>query len=204
MAKAKPLTGLDPHAPTGINARIAARERLKEMNDWERYIDNPANVKELHDLRIAAKRLRYTLEIFEDVLPEACKPIIEELTKIQDELGALHDSDVRTALLRYCLSNQGKAADFTSALSEVEKPQNQEQVKLEPQMVAKLMDLTTAPSDQERQGLEQLLAKEEHLREQQYTTFRQHWHQLQERNFHQQILDALDTKKEKSEPKPQS
>ncbi len=31
MAKAKPITGLDPHAPTGENARIIARTRLEEM-----------------------------------------------------------------------------------------------------------------------------------------------------------------------------
>jgi len=82
----KPITGLDPHAPTGENARIIARTRLEEMYSWSEYVDNPYYVKELHDLRIAAKRLRYTLEVFEDFLPDACKPIVEELTQIQDEL----------------------------------------------------------------------------------------------------------------------
>jgi hypothetical protein len=71
-------------------------------------------------------------------------------------------------------------------------------------MVAKLMDITTAPSDQKRQGLEQLLEKEEQLRKQRYNTFRQHWHQLQECNFHQEIVDALDAKTENSEPQTQS
>ena len=97
MAKAKPITGLDPRAPTGKNARIIARVRLEEMYNWDRYVDNPYNIRELHDLRIAAKRLRYTLEIFEEVLPEASKSIVKELTQIQDELGALHDSDATTA-----------------------------------------------------------------------------------------------------------
>ena len=45
-------------------------------------------VRGLHNLRIAAKRLRYTLEIFADVLPAACQSIADELAQIQDELGA--------------------------------------------------------------------------------------------------------------------
>src|SRR5260370_29263193 len=75
MAKAKPLTGLDPHAPTGQNARCIARTRLEEMYSWAADVDAPYEVRGLHNLRIAAKRLRYTLEIFEDVLPPACQSI---------------------------------------------------------------------------------------------------------------------------------
>jgi len=35
MAKDKPITGLDPRAPTGKNARIIARVRLEEMYNWD-------------------------------------------------------------------------------------------------------------------------------------------------------------------------
>ena len=41
MAKAKQITRLDPHAPTGENARIIARTRLEEMYSWSEYVDNP-------------------------------------------------------------------------------------------------------------------------------------------------------------------
>ena len=59
MAKAKPITGLDPRAPTGKNARIIARVRLEEMYNWDEYVDNPYNIRELHDLRIAATTTLY-------------------------------------------------------------------------------------------------------------------------------------------------
>src|SRR5436305_13953369 len=98
MAKAKPITELDVHAPVTENARTIARIRLEEIYEWSQHVDNPYEVHNLHNLRIAAKRLRYTLELFEDVLPEESKAIVEELTKIQDELGALHDNDVMVAL----------------------------------------------------------------------------------------------------------
>ncbi len=54
MAKARPVTGLDRHAPAGRNARIIARARLDEMYEWERYVDNSYHIQELHNLRIAA------------------------------------------------------------------------------------------------------------------------------------------------------
>ncbi len=106
MAKARPITGLDAHAPTGRNARIIARIRLDELYDWSRYVDDVYHGRELHNLRIAAKRLRYTLEIFEAVLSDASLSIVKELEMIQEELGALHDSDVMIALLRLCLGGQ--------------------------------------------------------------------------------------------------
>src|SRR5438105_779893 len=88
-----PWTPTNPDASTGENARKIARTRLEEMYEWDRSVDNPYNVRELHALRIAAKRLRYTLEVFEEVLPEASLSIVQELTQLQDQLGELHDTD---------------------------------------------------------------------------------------------------------------
>lgn len=192
MAKARPITGLDPHAPTGENARTIARTRLDDMYDWDRYVDNPYNGRELHDLRIAAKRLRYTLEVFEDVLPEASLPIVQELTQIQDELGALHDSDVIIALLRLCLGTQDSGSVYEDALSAVKNQNGKQKTLVPPELVADLLDPAHIPSADERYGLEQLLLQQEQNREKQYTTFRQHWYQLQAQNFRHQILDMLD------------
>src|SRR5579883_2605520 len=116
MAKAKPVTGLDISAPTEVNARIIARTRLAEMYDWEQYVDNPYHVRELHNLRIAAKRLRYTLEIFGEILPASVAPLLKEVEQIQEELGSLHDSDVMIALLRLCLGAQDAGSGYEYAL----------------------------------------------------------------------------------------
>src|SRR5947199_4776225 len=112
MAKAKPIQGLDSQAPTGENAGIIARTRLDELYSWAKYVDNPYYVRELHHLRIAAKRLRYTLEVFEDVLPAGSQAVVTELSRIQDEIGALHDSDVMSALLRLCLGSQDSGVAY--------------------------------------------------------------------------------------------
>jgi len=49
--------------------------------------------EELHALRIACKRLRYSLELFSKELPHL-QPAAERFTQLQDELGSLHDYDV--------------------------------------------------------------------------------------------------------------
>jgi CHAD domain-containing protein len=54
----------------------------------------PADIDVLHRLRVAYKRLRYTLEFFEEALPSQAKALIKQLVDVQDYLGALHDHQV--------------------------------------------------------------------------------------------------------------
>ncbi len=184
MAKARPIKGLNPTAPTGQNARIISKVRLEELFSWKRYVDNPYRVRELHNLRIAAKRLRYTFEVFEEFLPEASRPIVKELEQIQEELGALHDCDVMIAMLRLCLGNQD-AGPISDAAKQKEKP------LVQPELVNDLLDPAVTPTAEERYGLESLLQRQEDLREEQYAAFRQHWYELQARDFRREILNIL-------------
>jgi CHAD domain len=192
MAKAKAIRGLDSQATTGENARIIARLRLEELYDWSQYVDNPYHVRELHNLRIAAKRLRYTLEVFEEVLPAACHAIVKELTSVQDELGALHDSDVMIALLRLCLGSQDSGTAYEEALLDAKKYQDKKGFTLPADLVADLLEPGVAPTAEERYGLERMLLKQQQQREEQYSAFRQHWYQLQARDFRREILGILD------------
>lgn len=67
---------------------------LDELLVHEPYIHDPQNVTELHAMRISAKRLRYTLEAFEDLYGPQIKPFISQVRKLQDLLGTVHDTDV--------------------------------------------------------------------------------------------------------------
>ncbi len=192
MAKARPITGLDPQAPTGKNARVIAKVRLEELYSWESSIDNPDNIRALHNLRIAAKRLRYTFEVFAEALPEACQPLHEELVQIQDELGVLHDADVMIALLRLCLGSRDSAplAEIQQRHGNTHHPQEQALVVLE--LVGNLLDPAVAPLADERSGLAQFLQRQQQVREEHYAAFRQHWDTLQARDFKRQVLDVLE------------
>lgn len=193
MAKAKPVTALDIQVPTGKNARALARTRLDELYSWSDFVDDPYRIRELHDLRIAAKRLRYSLEIFADVLPEFSTEAVKELTQLQDELGDLHDSDVMIALLRVCLGLQDGGPGYEQALARIKPQQIKGHTLLRPDLLAVLINSNSAPSAEERYGLEWLLKEQQLQREQQYATFRQHWYTLQARDFRRQLLAALDT-----------
>ncbi|HKV56976.1 MAG TPA: CHAD domain-containing protein [Ktedonobacteraceae bacterium] len=191
MAKAKPLTSLDPQAPACQMARRAVYTRLDEMYSWTTDVDVPYQVRGLHNLRIAAKRLRYTLEIFEDVLPATCQAFADELAQVQDELGAVHDSDVMIALLRMCMGSEDAGPAYEQALAKAGKQKSKGKLLLQPDMVAAVLDPDVAPNPEQRYGLEQLLLKQSESREEQYRAFRRHWHQLQARDFRRELLDVL-------------
>jgi len=190
MAKARAISNIDAHAPTGRNARIIAKTRLEEMYYWNVYVDDPSNVQELHNLRIAAKRLRYTLEIFEETFPPESKQVIQEVTQIQEELGLIHDNDVMMALLRLCL--YGHDSDAGGKDFAVEQ-QERERSMVDPGMLASLLDPHTSPSAEEREGLQRLLHNVQQQREERYDAFRQHWYQLREKDFQREITELLDS-----------
>ena len=58
-----------------------------------------ASFTTLHELRIACKRLRYTLEFFSDVLDGDVRQVIDATKGMQDYLGQIQDAQVRRELL---------------------------------------------------------------------------------------------------------
>lgn len=72
-----------------------------------------ADVATLHELRIAGKRLRYTLEFLRETLGPEAGPIIARVVALQDHLGLLNDADVAATLTRSFLVQE--AADLTEA-----------------------------------------------------------------------------------------
>ena len=193
MAKARPITGLNPQDPTGKNAQMIAKVRLEELYSWENFVDNPYNIVELHNMRIAAKRLRYTFEVFEDALPVASKAVLKELVQLQEELGDFHDTDVMIALLRLCLGSHDTATIPEPVHLNGNKQHTHEKSLVSPELIADLLDQTVAPSVEERYGLEHFLQNQEQLRNKQYDAFRQHWFALQARDFKRQVLEILET-----------
>ena len=61
--KARRVKGLDPDGPLADNAERIVRVRLDELCSFMPTAADPDEVVALHDMRIAAKRLRYVLEV---------------------------------------------------------------------------------------------------------------------------------------------
>ncbi len=188
MAKAKLLPQLDRDAPNEKNARIIIQARLDELYSWDACVDDPDRVQDLHHLRIAAKRLRYTLELFETVLPAENVSLRNELAHIQEELGTVHDSDVMIALLEMSLGNQDGTSSCKQTISETCQGWRQEEMNFSPALLSHLLDPAVAPSAQERQGLQMLLTCLYQERQEQFVVFREHWRRLKEQDFQHQFL----------------
>jgi CHAD domain-containing protein len=75
-------------------ALVHTTSRLDEIYAHEASVYVPENIKEHHAMRIAVKRLRYTMEMFSPIYEGEQENQIAVCKKIQDMLGDLHDCDV--------------------------------------------------------------------------------------------------------------
>jgi CHAD domain-containing protein len=92
--KARRVEGLDPAAPLRPNASRIVRVRLDELRDLaEKALTEEATTAQ-HDTRIAAKRLRYVLEIVGPCFGEEAKATRRASKELQSVLGDLHDCDL--------------------------------------------------------------------------------------------------------------
>jgi triphosphatase len=111
-AAARPLSGAAaPHrvretAPSRI---WAAYEQVRSYEPILRWADVPT----LHELRIAGKWLRYSLEFVQEPLGEDALPLIAKVTALQDHLGLMNDSSVAVSMTRTFLVE--RAGDLSSA-----------------------------------------------------------------------------------------
>jgi CHAD domain-containing protein len=99
--KARRVKHLDPAGSLEANARRIVAVRAQEVLDLAARAQDPAAVEQLHDLRIAAKRLRYLVELVgPSCLGPAAERPVKQLKELQDLLGELHDCDVQLPQLR--------------------------------------------------------------------------------------------------------
>jgi CHAD domain-containing protein len=92
--KARKVEGLDPRRPLAPNVSRIVEVRLDELRELA---DGALAVdagKAQHDMRIAAKRLRYVLEIFRPCLGEEATAARRAAKRLQAVLGDLHDCDL--------------------------------------------------------------------------------------------------------------
>src|SRR5215472_9411665 len=68
--------------------------------------------RKLHELRLASKRVRYTLELFRPCYPAELEERLAALKKLQDRLGDLNDAVASEELLREELKRHPKVRKF--------------------------------------------------------------------------------------------
>jgi CHAD domain-containing protein len=92
--KARKVKGLRPKTTLRENAALIVATRLEELRGFAEEALEPSGETAQHEMRIAAKRLRYVLEITESCLgpdAESGRGVAKDL---QGVLGDIHDCDV--------------------------------------------------------------------------------------------------------------
>lgn len=93
--KARKVAGIEPLGGLADNVERIARTRLAELEGFVPAALDPAEVTALHDMRIAAKRLRYLLEATaETCFGEYALGGAKRARELQDLIGEIHDCDV--------------------------------------------------------------------------------------------------------------
>jgi hypothetical protein len=100
MARATPLKGITPSLRLDEAARLVIGPRTADLARWAAYAGDRDAVAELHNMRIAAKRLRYSLELLQTVLPAGTTALLDAVQQLQERLGTIHDHDVLLEILR--------------------------------------------------------------------------------------------------------
>jgi CHAD domain-containing protein len=97
-AGVRPVGPVEPHRIRDTSAsRIwTAYEHVRGYESVLRWAD----VETLHELRIAGKWLRYTLEFVREALGDDAAALIARVTALQDHLGLMNDADVAASMAR--------------------------------------------------------------------------------------------------------
>jgi CHAD domain-containing protein len=113
------LTPLDEFAvQRAERAERMLKKRVKRVAS-----NRDADYAALHEVRIAGKRLRYSLEFFAPVLDDRYLSTIERLAQVQEHLGHLNDLVTSETLLREYAFQLGEPHALKKAVKYVEEQQ---------------------------------------------------------------------------------
>ncbi len=152
-----------------VSFRSAAPQSLQQRYDefygFRPYVHDPTACTELHDMRIAAKWFRYTMELFAPAYSDGLKDNLERVKRFQELLGDLHDSDIRLELLATTLGASLKAR-HVDATGEIHP-------------------------DRVREGVQELSRQEHAVRDACYRAFLEFWESSEQEHFSTTCRDRI-------------
>lgn len=127
MAKAKPIPDLTADDAYAEAAAKVVSVRGAELAAHAQGVLDTGNIERVHDMRVATRRLRATLEIFEPCFPaKAYGQALTEVKRLADALGERRDRDVAIAAL-HNFNDQMAAPDRRGVASLIEQLRGEQQ-----------------------------------------------------------------------------
>ncbi len=177
--KARKVRKLDPEMPLADAAERIIRVRLDELSSFTPRALDPSEERALHDMRIAAKRLRYLLELTAPCFGAYAVTGAKRAKQLQDLLGEIHDCDVMLPLVRDHLAAV-RAADADELRRLAGDAED-----LDPTLAAR------APHRRAYRGLETLIVHLEARRRLLFDRFLARWRALEHQGFRARLEHAL-------------
>jgi CHAD domain-containing protein len=95
VAKAKPIPDLSADVAYAEAAAKIVEVRAEELIEHAQGVLDTGDIERVHDMRVATRRLRAALEIFEPCFPEkSFGQSLAEVKRLADALGERRDRDV--------------------------------------------------------------------------------------------------------------
>ncbi len=178
--KARRVKGLDLAGTMGDNAQRIVAVRLDELWSFVPAVFDPGEVEALHDMRIAAKRLRYVLEVTEPCFGPYAREAGKRTKELQDLLGEIHDCDVLVPRLLEIVGELRNAA-----VADVVHRTGPDAEDVDPALAAE------APHGDAWRGLEALVVHLRARREVLFARFLAFWTQLERDGFRARLEYAI-------------
>jgi CHAD domain-containing protein len=109
-------TGVDASLSLGELAFAVLRRQFAAMRAHEPGTRLGEDPEELHDMRVATRRMRAAIKIFQDALPERSRWLREELRHFAGVLGAVRDLDVHIEEVKGLSSGNGEEDEALAAV----------------------------------------------------------------------------------------
>ncbi len=187
--KARKVKGLDPEGTLADNVERIVRVRLDELDAFMPTAEDPEEVAALHDMRIAAKRLRYILELHHANFGPYAAIAARRTKEIQSVIGEIHDCDVTIPRVQELL-HEVRRADVAAIRARATDEED-----IEPALAA------ATPNAGTFRGLEAMRSYLQARRELLFEQFLEHWLELQREGFRPRLEFALSERPDpESEP----
>jgi CHAD domain-containing protein len=142
VAKARPIPDLSEEDPYGVAAAKIVAVRSRELADHASGVLDVSDIERVHDMRVATRRLRAALEVFEPCFPpKRFRAALREVKELADALGERRDRDVTIAALDEFAAAMGRAdrAGISSLVERLRAEQAQANESLGPYVTEERM-----------------------------------------------------------------
>jgi CHAD domain len=188
--KARRVRKLDPKAPLADNAERIVRVRLDELCAFAPAALDPERRRTLHDMRIAAKRLRYILELTSPCFGPYAARAAKHARDLQDQIGEIHDCDELIPLVL----DQIAALRGADAQTLVEHAESDHEITLG--------EADRVPNRAVYRPLELLVVQQQARRAQRFEQFVASWTALEHAGFRTRLEKAISQRPQ--EPGPEA